>query len=46
LSNFKVTYYAGQYSTPVFLPLQPEVVWDYLPIAGLIEQWLMKNDFE
>ena len=28
-----------------FFPHQPEVVWEYLTKAELIEQWLMKNDF-
>jgi uncharacterized protein YndB with AHSA1/START domain len=28
-----------------FFPHQPQVVWEYLTKAELIEQWLMKNDF-
>ncbi len=28
-----------------FYPHPPEVIWDYLTKAELIEQWLMKNDF-
>lgn len=28
-----------------FFPGPPELVWDYLTKAELIEQWLMKNDF-
>jgi uncharacterized protein YndB with AHSA1/START domain len=28
-----------------FFPHPPEVVWDYLTKAELMEKWLMKNDF-
>ncbi len=28
-----------------FFPHSPEVVWEYLTKAELMEQWLMKNDF-
>jgi len=30
----------------VFYPHPPEVVWDYLTKAELLELWLMKNNFE
>jgi uncharacterized protein YndB with AHSA1/START domain len=30
----------------VFYPCTPEIVWEYLTQAELIEQWLMKNNFE
>ena len=29
-----------------FFPHPPEVVWEYLTKAELMEQWLMKNDFQ
>jgi uncharacterized protein YndB with AHSA1/START domain len=29
-----------------FFPHPPPVVWDYLTKAELMEQWLMKNDFQ
>jgi uncharacterized protein YndB with AHSA1/START domain len=29
-----------------FFPHSPEVVWEYLTRAELMEQWLMKNDFQ
>jgi uncharacterized protein YndB with AHSA1/START domain len=29
-----------------FFPHSPQVVWEYLTKAELIEQWLMKNDFQ
>jgi uncharacterized protein YndB with AHSA1/START domain len=29
-----------------FFPHPPEMVWEYLTKAELIEQWLMKNDFQ
>jgi uncharacterized protein YndB with AHSA1/START domain len=29
-----------------FFPNPPEVVWEYLTKAELIEQWLMPNDFQ
>ena len=30
----------------VFFSFPPNIVWDYLTKAELIEQWLMKNDFK
>ena len=30
----------------LFFPHPPAVVWEYLTKSELIEQWLMKNDFE
>lgn len=30
----------------LFFPHSPAVVWEYLTKSELIEQWLMKNDFE
>lgn len=29
-----------------FFPHPPEIVWEYLTNAELMEQWLMKNDFQ
>jgi uncharacterized protein YndB with AHSA1/START domain len=29
-----------------FFPQKPEMVWEYLTKAELMEQWLMKNDFQ
>jgi uncharacterized protein YndB with AHSA1/START domain len=29
-----------------FFPHPPEMVWDYLTKPALMEQWLMKNDFQ
>jgi len=29
-----------------FFPHQPEVIWEYLTNADLLELWLMKNDFQ
>lgn len=29
-----------------FFPHPPAVVWEYLTKAELMEQWLMKNDFQ
>jgi uncharacterized protein YndB with AHSA1/START domain len=29
-----------------FFPHSPETVWDYLTKSELMEQWLMKNDFQ
>src|SRR5688572_20582834 len=29
-----------------FYPHPPEVVWEYLTRSDLMEQWLMKNDFQ
>lgn len=33
-------------SHKVFYPCTPEIVWEYLTQPELIEQWLMKNNFE
>ena len=30
----------------IFYPHPPEIVWDYLTKPELMEQWLMKNDFQ
>lgn len=30
----------------IFFPNKPEVVWEYLTNAALMELWLMKNDFK
>jgi len=30
----------------LFFPHPPEAVWEYLTNAGLMELWLMKNDFQ
>ncbi|SFQ37544.1 SRPBCC family protein [Parafilimonas terrae] len=30
----------------IFFSLPPNIVWEYLTKAELIEQWLMKNDFK
>lgn len=30
----------------LFFPHSPEAVWEYLTNAGLMELWLMKNDFK
>src|SRR5438270_7130149 len=36
----------GNIQHQVFYPDPPEVVWEYLTNSALIEQWLMKNDFQ
>jgi len=54
-SNFKVTYLCVTFKLPImqkeikqtwFFNQSPQEVWEYLTKPELIEQWLMKTDFE
>jgi uncharacterized protein YndB with AHSA1/START domain len=37
---------AASINHQLFFPHPPEAVWEYLTNAGLMELWLMKNDFK